>query len=666
MNTTTKLACAAAALALLGGCKKQQQGLLYEPIPVERRSITVSAMAAGTIEPILVVDVKSRATGQILEMRVQTGDIVNPGDTLIKVDRRDPTNTLAQAEADMEVARAQLSNAEAQKRRADQMFAAQLLSEQEHDNTNLTFANAQAQLLRAQVGVQTARDALSDCNVLAPSGGTIIQKSTEVGQVITSASRDVSGGTVLLRMADLNVVQVRALVDETDIGKIQPGMSATTTVDAYPNRPFEGTVLKIEPQSTVSQNVTMFAVLIRIPNDQGFLRPGMNADVEIHVGNRTNVLAIPNAALRTSRDVGSAAQVLGLDPKDVDAILARADSQARQNPQTAAGQAGGRGAEPQAQRGTQGQRAEAGRTAAPPAVPAVSPPPAVPPTGAADPARMGGGDRTAMGGMPASPPAGRTGGGQAPGMQGGGFGGAPGPGGFQRPALPAGVTEEQWNAIRQKRQNNEPLTAADSQVLARVRAAREAQGGGMGGGQAGTPGQPGGAPGAGAAAAPGGAPAAGAADGGSGLPAGVSREQLMAIFQKQRSGGTLNPAEQAVMAQMRQRFGGSGGGEAGGGQRRRQFGANSNFQYGGSYIVFVLRGGKPTPVKVRTGFTDMDYSEVISGLTEQDTVLLLPSASLVAQQDEMKSRMARMGGGVPGMSAQPAGGGRGPGGGPGR
>jgi hypothetical protein len=138
----------------------------------------------------------------------------------------------------------------------------------------------------------------------------------------------------------------------------------------------------------------------------------------------------------------------------------------------------------------------------------------------------------------------------------------------------------------------------------------------------------------------------------------------MAIFQKQRGGGTLTASEQAIMAQMRQRLGGSGGagGADNGGQRRRQFGANSNFQYGGNYIVFVLRNGQPTPVSVRTGFTDMDFSEVLSGLTDQDTVLLLPSASLVAQQDEMKSRMARMGGGVPGMSAQPAGGARGPGG----
>lgn len=515
MTPPTKLACAAAALALLGACKKKEQALLYEPVPVERRDITVSAMAAGSIEPILVVDVKSRATGQILEMRVQTGDIVNRGDTLIKVDRRDPTNTLAQAEADMEVARAQLSNAEAQKRRADQMFAAQLLSEQEHDNTNLSYANAQAQLLRAQVGVQTARDALSDCDVIAPSAGTIIQKNVEVGQVITSASRDVSGGTVLLRMADLNVVQVRALVDETDIGKIQAGMPATITVDAYPNRPFEGAVLKIEPQSTVSQNVTMFAVLVRIPNEQGLLRPGMNADVEVHIGSRTQVLAIPNAALRTQRDVGSAAQVLGIDPKTVDQVLAQADSAAKQDPQAAAG-------------GRTGTAASRGDAQTPP-------------------------QRTARADAPTAQ-----------------FGASPEAGG---PSLPPGVT----------------------------------------------------------------------------------REQLGALFQKRQSGQALSAAEQALLTQVMQRRGSTGGRTGGGesGQRRRQFGASSTFQYGGNYIVFVLRNGQPTPVRVGTGFTDMDYSEVLSGLTEKDTVLLLPSASLVAAQDEMKNRMQRMGGGVPGMSAQP-------------
>ena len=120
--------------------------------------------------------------------------------------------------------------------------------------------------------------------MLAPITGTIIEKTVERGQVISSPTSDVGGGTVLLKMADLNLVQVRTLVDETDIGKIQAGQRATVTVDAYPNRPFEGTVLKIEPQAETEQNVTMFPVLVRIENRNGLLRPGMNAEVEIHVG----------------------------------------------------------------------------------------------------------------------------------------------------------------------------------------------------------------------------------------------------------------------------------------------------------------------------------------------------------------------------------------------
>jgi HlyD family secretion protein len=590
MNRVT-LAALGAAL-LLSACKKEAPPPLYEPMAVARRDIIVSAEAAGSVEPILVVQVKSRASGQILQMRVETGDVVHRGDTLVMVDRRDPTNTYNQADADLEVARAQLATAEAAKRRSDQMFQTQLISEQDKEQADLAFANARAQLVRAEVNVQNARDQLNDCNVIAPVDGVIIQKNAEVGQVITSAVRDVSGGTVLLQMADLSVVQVRTLVDETDIGKIQPGMRAQITVDAYPNRPFDGTVLKIEPQSTTNQNVTMFPVLIRIGNENGLLRPGMNAEVEIQVAQTRNVLAIPNAALRTNRDVGSAAQVLGLNPDVVMATLARADSAAGPNGPTAVD-----GATRQTTLGgsSAGGRARSGAAPAP------------------------------AGASPSAPTA-------------GGMGGAGG--GFQMP-LPEGVTQEQWNAIRQKRQNQQPLTPAESTIAARVREnfqrlreSGQAQGGGAPAGQFG------------------GAPAGGEAQGGPGgfqMPAGFTSEQMRPIFEKFRSGQPLSAQEQAMMTRFRAAMASSGGG----GQRRR-FGSGNSFQFGGTYIVFVLRGGKPSPVRVRTGVTDMDYSEVRSGLTEQDTVLLLPSASLVQSQQDMRDRFQRMtgGGGVPGMRQQ--------------
>src|SRR5207244_1862141 len=119
--------------------------------------------------------------------------------------------------------------------------------------------------------------------------------------------------------------QVSALVDETDVGKVQAGMPVTITVDAFPNRTFDGSVLKIEPQAQVTQNVTMFPVQVNIPNAGHVLKPGMNTEVEIHIGQRQGGLALPNPALRTTRDVAPAARVLGLDVQAVERQLASPD-----------------------------------------------------------------------------------------------------------------------------------------------------------------------------------------------------------------------------------------------------------------------------------------------------------------------------------------------------
>src|SRR5919198_1422591 len=315
---------AALALIALAGCKKTQAAPMYEAVPVERRTIDVSASAAGAIEPVLTVDVKSKASGEIIGMNVQTGDDVKEGQLLASIDPRIPRNNLAQAEANLQVAQAQLSNAQAQLARSDTLFKAQAITQTEYDGAKLDYANANAAVIRARSDLENARDRMNDTRLRAPLAGTIITKNVELGTVISSPTTDVGGGTVLFKMANLDTVQIRALVDETDIGKVSSGLRTTITVDAYPNRPFEGSVLKVEPQATVQQNVTMFNVLIRIPNPNHLLKPGMNTEVEIHVGQANNVLAIPNAALRTQRDVASAAQVLGLDPNDVQNQLAAA------------------------------------------------------------------------------------------------------------------------------------------------------------------------------------------------------------------------------------------------------------------------------------------------------------------------------------------------------
>jgi HlyD family secretion protein len=511
-----RLLTAATAALTFAGCKHEQPAPIYEMVPVERRDIVVTASAAGTVQPILTVQVKSQASGAITDMRVQTGDDVRPHQLLALVDPRLPKSALDQAKATLEVAKAQYQNATTQLARMDTLLKTQAVTQTDYDNARVAFTQAQSALVNARANLSDAQIAFDQTRVTAPLAGTIIQKNVELGTVISSPTRDVGGGTVLFQMANLDTVQVQGMVDETDIGKVRPGLPVTITVDAYPNRPFQGTVLKIEPQATVSQNVTMFPVLVDIYNPDHLLKPGMNAEVEIHVGQRQGALAIPNAALRTQRDVASAAQVLGLDPQAVQAQLA------------------------------------------------ASPAPTAPPASAGGDTALRG--SAALGGTPAS----------------------------ADPAKPAGRDSA-------KAATN-VLTLPDGRQIP--------------------------------------------------LPKGVTAEQVRAAMQKRFSGGELTPAEQAMLRQVFAQFAGRGGGGGGGGgfgpgQMRRGGAFASN------YIVFALRSGKPTPVNIRTGLTDLDYIEVLSGLTEKDTVLLLPSAALVQSQQDMRQRFQSItGGGLPGLRQQ--------------
>jgi HlyD family secretion protein len=302
-----------AALALVACSREESPKQTYDTAPVEKRDIMVAVEAAGTVEPLLTVEIKSKASGEVLKAEGQTGQLVQAGTLLVQIDKRSPRNLLAQAESELEAAIARRAIAKAQNDRAKKLFDTRTINEVDYETTQLEFANAKADVVRAQVAVENARITLDDTDVRAPITGTIIEKLVETGQVISSPMKDFGGGTSLMKMADLTTVQVRALVDETDVGKIEPGKPVTVRVTAYPNQPFPGEVHKIEPRAQEEESVTTFAVLIRLPNAAGLLRPGMNADVEIKVAERLGVLAVPTAALHTPREIATVATAVGID-----------------------------------------------------------------------------------------------------------------------------------------------------------------------------------------------------------------------------------------------------------------------------------------------------------------------------------------------------------------
>ena len=314
---------ALAAIALAPACSRTKANTSsVQTAAVERRDIIVDAQASGVVEPINVVEVKSKASGLITRMNVETGSLVRPGDLLVQVDTRDVQNQYNQMVADEKAAEARLQVAAAQKRRADEMFKARVITAQEHETAALDYANAEAAVIRARANSDLAKQRLEDARVTAPVAGTIIERTVSEGMVITSATGgSASGGTTLLKMADLNRVRMRALFNETDIGQIRAGQPSVVIVDAYPDRRFSGMVEKIEPQAVVQQGVTMFPVLITLSNLDGALRPGMNGEVQVEIDRRMNVLAVPNEAIRNMREAMATAPLLGLDPDSVAAQL---------------------------------------------------------------------------------------------------------------------------------------------------------------------------------------------------------------------------------------------------------------------------------------------------------------------------------------------------------
>jgi HlyD family secretion protein len=313
----------AALLLLAAACSgKKDKALPIATQPVQRRDIIIDAQATGVVEPINVVEVKSKASGQIVKMPVETGTLVKPGDLLVQIETRDVQNQYDQAAAALAASRSRLEVADAAKRRADELFKGRIITAAEHETAQLDYANAQSALVAARTNLDLNKQRLEDATVRAPVVGTIIDKTVSLGTVITSATGAFGGGTTLLKMADLGQVRIRALFNETDIGQVRPGQSATVTVDAYPDRHFSGTVEKIEPQAVVQQNVTMFPVLVTLQNLEGLLKPGMNGETSVLVDQRSNVLAVPNDAVRNPREAAATAPMLGLDADSVRSSIA--------------------------------------------------------------------------------------------------------------------------------------------------------------------------------------------------------------------------------------------------------------------------------------------------------------------------------------------------------
>lgn len=270
---------------------------------VRKGDLTVSVSATGKIEPIKTVELRSKASGEIIKMNVEDGDYIKRGGVLCELEQTTALNDYEQAEADLEVAKVNLEIAEKELQRQKGLYSQKLISDQELENSHLKHEQAKSQLVKAEATLSSAKERLDDTVIRSPMEGVVIKRYVEEGQVIASGISNVSGGTLIAVVGDLTSVYIQADVDETDIGKVALGQPVKVVADAHPEKQFYGKVQRIAPMGTEVQNVTTFKVTSEVKNPERLLKAGMNATVEIVAADLRDALLIPAEAVKEAQEV---------------------------------------------------------------------------------------------------------------------------------------------------------------------------------------------------------------------------------------------------------------------------------------------------------------------------------------------------------------------------
>jgi len=266
----------------------------YRTAELARASIKQTVSATGTLQAVRTVQVGTQASGQIAQIYVDFNDRVKKGQLLARIDPTLQQQAVEDAQAQLERAQATLTAAQQDYDRNKQLYDARVLTAVEFESSKSNFAVQQAAVKSAQIALDRARQNLSYTAIYSPIDGVIVERNVDVGQTVAAS---LSAPQLFLIANDLSEMQILASVDESDIGQIKDEQPVQFTVQSYPGQQFHGTVKQVRLQSTTTDNVVNYTAVIAVKND-GKLLPGMTATVQFTTASATDVLTVPNAALR--------------------------------------------------------------------------------------------------------------------------------------------------------------------------------------------------------------------------------------------------------------------------------------------------------------------------------------------------------------------------------
>jgi len=317
----------------------------FRTVAITRGDLLSAISATGTVEPEEVVDVGAQVMGSILEFGpdphdttklIDYGSVVEKGSVLARIDPTPYEAALDQAEATLERSQADLlqleakyEQAEQEWKRAESLRPLKAIADTDYDTTLANYKAAKANVAvgkatirQNEASLRVAKTNLGYTTIKSPVRGVIIDRRVNIGQTVVAS---LNAPSLFLIAKDLRRMQVWASVNEADIGRIRADMPVRFTVDAYPGEMFRGKVTQVRMNATMTQNVVTYTVVVTTDNSNGKLLPYLTANVQFEVDQRSNVLLVPNAALRWKP------QASQIDPAEGDTMPLSAESSTQEH-----------------------------------------------------------------------------------------------------------------------------------------------------------------------------------------------------------------------------------------------------------------------------------------------------------------------------------------------
>ncbi|HKQ60240.1 MAG TPA: efflux RND transporter periplasmic adaptor subunit [Candidatus Polarisedimenticolaceae bacterium] len=277
------------------------------------QDVQVTVTEAGTIEPVVKVDVKSTLSGKVIDLLVREGDKVAAGQVLARVEPDvNQAQTLAAVRSEMKLAEIQAGDAQRDLETNERLFREGYVSDTDMKRVRVRFDTSLEGLEAAKTKYQIVEESgiplgveistSQRVNIVAPMAGSVIHKNVEVGQTVTSGLSSFNEGTILYTVADLKSMLIKASINEVDIGRVRLEMPVAITVDAFPYRHFDGKVTHISPAARLKDKVKVFDIEVTLAEQVPEFRAGMTANVEIRGDKVAQVLTIPSEAVFKQND----------------------------------------------------------------------------------------------------------------------------------------------------------------------------------------------------------------------------------------------------------------------------------------------------------------------------------------------------------------------------